>query len=229
MAVKRTDSNRQPQPASSPNHSDPKRVVSATSSFHAGLIEDYALIGDCHTAALVSKSGSIDWLCWPRFDSPACFAALLGTAENGYWRIAPAEPPTRVIRRYRPGTMILETVFETASGSVALIDFMAAEKDSVVRIVEGRSGSVANAVGSVATVRVWLRGPMGDAAEPWQRNPGDRRAGSGGAAKRYQAAWPGNDDRRVVHRRSWPSHPLRADACRITLADAGATGRRQAL
>ena len=92
-------------------------------------IEDYALIGDCHTAALVSKAGSIDWLCWPRFDSPACFAALLGSPDNGRWRIAPAETPTRVNRRYRPGTMILETLFETASGSVALIDFMAVEKE----------------------------------------------------------------------------------------------------
>src|SRR5664279_5376544 len=105
-------------------------------------IENYALIGDCHTAALVSRDGSIDWLCWPRFDSPACFAALLGSAANGRWRIAPAETATRVTRRYLPGTMILETVFETASGSVALIDFMAVEKHSVVRIVEGRSGSV---------------------------------------------------------------------------------------
>jgi GH15 family glucan-1,4-alpha-glucosidase len=108
----------------------------------AAAIEDYALIGDCHTAALVSRDGSIDWLCWPRFDSPACFAALLGSPENGRWRIAPAETPARVTRRYWPGTMILETLFETTSGSVALIDFMAVEKDCVVRIVEGRSGSV---------------------------------------------------------------------------------------
>src|ERR1700710_1496770 len=105
-------------------------------------IEDYALIGDCHTAALVSKDGSIDWLCWPRFDSPACFAALLGSPENGRWRIAPAEAPVTVTRRYWPGTLILETLFETDSGSVALIDFMAVEKDSIVRIVEGRTGAV---------------------------------------------------------------------------------------
>jgi len=100
------------------------------------------MIGDCNTAALISKEGSIDWLCWPRFDSPACFAALLGSPENGRWRIAPADPPTRITRRYWPGTMILETLFETQSGSVALIDFMAVEKTSIVRIVEGRSGSV---------------------------------------------------------------------------------------
>ena len=108
----------------------------------AAAIEDYALIGDCHSAALVSKDGSIDWLCWPRFDSPACFAALLGSPDNGRWRIMPVEP-AQVTRRYWPGTMILETLFETASGSVALIDFMAVEKDSLVRIVEGRGGSVA--------------------------------------------------------------------------------------
>lgn len=108
----------------------------------APAIEDYALIGDCHTAALVSKTGSVDWLCWPRFDSPACFAALLGSAANGRWRIGPTDQPVTVTRRYLPGTMILETLFETASGSAALIDFMAVEKDSLVRIVEGRTGSV---------------------------------------------------------------------------------------
>ncbi|MBE7158599.1 MAG: glycoside hydrolase family 15 protein, partial [Rhodospirillales bacterium] len=107
----------------------------------AGRIEDYALIGDCHTAALVSLSGSIDWLCWPRFDSPACFAAILGTPDHGRWRICPATE-YRVTRRYWPGTMILETLFETKEGSAAVIDFMAVEKASLIRIVEGRSGSV---------------------------------------------------------------------------------------
>src|SRR4030088_1438835 len=87
-------------------------------------IEDYALIGDCTTAALVGRNGTIDWLCWPRFDSSACFAALLGTSENGRWRICPADPAPRVSRAYRDGTMVLETIFETADGSVALIDFM---------------------------------------------------------------------------------------------------------
>ena len=119
-----------------------ERTASGTNHTQASAIEDYALIGDCRTAALVSKTGSIDWLCWPRFDSPACFAALLGSPDNGRWRIAPVETPTRVTRHYWPGTLILETLFETQSGSVALIDFMATDKDSVVRIVEGRSGSV---------------------------------------------------------------------------------------
>src|SRR5690242_8275876 len=109
----------------------------------AARIEDYALIGDCHSAALVSREGSIDWLCWPRFDSPACFAALVGTPDNGRWRIGPVAP-ARIRRQYRPGTLILETIFETADGSVALIDFMTATDgtSSVVRIVEGRSGKV---------------------------------------------------------------------------------------
>jgi GH15 family glucan-1,4-alpha-glucosidase len=107
-------------------------------------IEDYALIGDCRTAALVGRNGSVDWLCWPRFDSPACFAALLGTAEHGRWLIAPKDPPRRITRRYRPGTLILETEFRTESGSAVLIDFMrpADRAADLVRIVTGRSGQV---------------------------------------------------------------------------------------
>src|SRR5215471_20432232 len=79
-------------------------------------IEDYALIGDCETAALVGRDGSIDWLCWPDFSSPACFAALLGTKQNGRWLLAPKKPCKRITRRYRERTLILETRFETASG-----------------------------------------------------------------------------------------------------------------
>jgi GH15 family glucan-1,4-alpha-glucosidase len=106
-------------------------------------IEDYALIGDCRTAALVGLDGSIDWLCWPRFDSPACFAALLGTPESGRWLIAPAETPLGVRRRYRPGTLVLETEFETATGRAAVIDFMLTEqRGNLVRIVRGRTGRV---------------------------------------------------------------------------------------
>jgi GH15 family glucan-1,4-alpha-glucosidase len=108
-------------------------------------IEDYALIGDCRTAALVGRNGSIDWLCWPRFDSPACFAALLGTPENGHWKIAPLAQNGTVRRRYRPGTLVLETEFETAEGAVALIDFMPVSRrgSDLVRIVAGRRGCVA--------------------------------------------------------------------------------------
>jgi GH15 family glucan-1,4-alpha-glucosidase len=123
-------------------------TTTGTTGF-APAIEDYALIGDCRSAALVSREGSIDWLCWPRFDSPACFAALLGRAEHGRWRIAPPAAEVSISRRYRGATMIVETLFDTASGSVALIDFMAmrgddpAEPPSLIRIVEGRHGSVA--------------------------------------------------------------------------------------
>jgi GH15 family glucan-1,4-alpha-glucosidase len=107
-------------------------------------IEDYALIGDCKTAALVGRDGSMDWLCWPRFDSAACFAALLGDAGNGRWLIAPKDPAFRVQRRYRSGTLILETEFQTATGSAAVIDFMAMGSGAdAVRIVMGRSGRVA--------------------------------------------------------------------------------------
>lgn len=111
---------------------------------HAARIEDYALIGDCETAALISCDGSIDWLCWPTFQSPACLAALLGTTENGYWRVHPADKITNTRRRYRPGTMIVETTFETADGEVLLTDFMPPRGDhsNIVRMVRGVRGRV---------------------------------------------------------------------------------------
>src|SRR5690242_13832247 len=105
-------------------------------------IEDYALIGDCQTAALVARDGSIDWLCFPRFDSGACFAALLGAPEHGRWQIAPTANAHRITRRYRDGTLILETEYETDAGAVTLIDWMPIRTDvpDVVRIVEGKRG-----------------------------------------------------------------------------------------
>jgi GH15 family glucan-1,4-alpha-glucosidase len=110
----------------------------------AAKIEDYALIGDCETAALVDRNGSINWLCWPDFSSEACFAALLGTEENGYWKIAPAKGKWKTARRYRPHTLILETTFENADGSFRLIDFMPVRQRNshIVRIVEGIRGKV---------------------------------------------------------------------------------------
>lgn len=110
----------------------------------AQRIEDYALIGDCETAALVGRNGSIDWLCWPAFDSDACFAAILGTHKNGRWLIAPSEHATRISRRYLDNTLILETRFETSSGTVALIDFMPprGKASDIVRLVRGVSGTV---------------------------------------------------------------------------------------
>jgi GH15 family glucan-1,4-alpha-glucosidase len=109
----------------------------------AKFIEDYGLIGDCETAALVSRAGSVDWLCWPRFDSGAVFAALLGSADNGHWSIGPNDAAPRIHRRYRGDTLILETTFETADGSVALIDFMPLREQGtshVIRIVRGERG-----------------------------------------------------------------------------------------
>ncbi|MBR0972679.1 MULTISPECIES: glycoside hydrolase family 15 protein [Bradyrhizobium] len=107
-------------------------------------IEDYALIGDCETAALVGRNGSIDWLCWPAFDSDACFAAILGTPKNGRWLIAPSEDVTATSRRYLGHTLILETRFETKTGTVALIDFMPprGKASDIVRLVRGVSGTV---------------------------------------------------------------------------------------
>jgi GH15 family glucan-1,4-alpha-glucosidase len=112
------------------------------------LIEDYALVGDGHTAALISRDGSVDWLCWPRFDSGACFAALLGTPEHGRWLITPdipdGSPPPLITRRYRGDTLILETDFATPDGEVTLVDFMPIRNGSsdLVRIVIGRRGTV---------------------------------------------------------------------------------------
>jgi len=108
-------------------------------------IEDYALISDCATSALVGRNGSIDWLCLPRFDSAACFSALLGEPRHGRWLIAPADPNSRVERRYLGGSLILATRFETETGTVELIDFIARLHgfSDVVRLVRGLSGRVA--------------------------------------------------------------------------------------
>ena len=130
-------------------------------------IEDYAIIGDCKSAALVGRDGSIDWLCWPRFDSDACFAALLGAREHGRFVIAPRDDVTRVTRRYRPGTLILETTFETADGAVTLVDFMPmhGRNPDCVRIVIGTRGRVAMSVEMV------LRFGYGEII-PWVRKLG---------------------------------------------------------
>lgn len=109
-------------------------------------IEDYALLGDGQTAALVSRDGSVDWLCLPRFSSDACFAALLGKDEHGCWRLAPAGKVAKTARRYQVDTMVLETELEAEGGAVRLIEFMPAGDDggpSLVRIVEGVRGRVA--------------------------------------------------------------------------------------
>lgn len=107
-------------------------------------LEDYALLGDTQTAALVSAEGAIEWLCLPRFDSGACFAALLGDADNGSWRIAPVGGGRAHSRHYRPGTLVLETLFATETGTVRIVDCMPVrgEAPDVVRLVEGLTGQV---------------------------------------------------------------------------------------
>jgi GH15 family glucan-1,4-alpha-glucosidase len=125
----------------------PEGIWKSRAPLHAGRIEDYAVIGDCETAALVSRTGSIDWLCWPTFSSQAVFAALLGTADHGYWKIAPTHKKTTVERRYEPETMIVETTFTTPDGSVCVVDFMPprskhSRHSHIIRIVRGVSGKV---------------------------------------------------------------------------------------
>ena len=107
-------------------------------------IEDYGMIGDLQTAALVGRDGSIDWACFPRFDSGACFAALLGTPEHGRWLVAPRADAWEGERRYRPCTLVLETEWETDTGAVRVIDFMPprGKAPDIVRIVEGLRGHV---------------------------------------------------------------------------------------
>ena len=139
-------------------------------------IEDYALVGDLQTAALVGCDGSIDWMCLPRFDSPSCFSALLGDQRHGRWLVAPAGEDRSVSRRYRPGTLVLETDFETADGAVRVIDFMphrGAGAPQLVRIVEGLEGRVP------MRVELSLRPDYGGAM-PWvQLAPGGMSAAVG--------------------------------------------------
>ncbi len=120
------------------------RHGSLQGALHGSRIEDYCLIGDCETAALVSREGSIDWLCWPTFSSPACFAALLGTRDHGYWKISPAGKVTATRRQYEAHTLVVGTTFETKEGAVCLIDFMPPRDrhSHVVRIVRGIRGRV---------------------------------------------------------------------------------------
>ncbi len=131
-------------------------------------IEDYGMIGDCLTVALVSRMGSIDWLCWPAFDSDACFAALLGDESHGCWQIAPHGGATKVSRRYRGTTMILETQFETDDGAVTLIDFMPprGEASDIIRLVRGERGRVR------MDMKLVIRFGLG-AYAPWVTRTGD--------------------------------------------------------
>ena len=161
-------------------------------------IEDYALIGDLQSAALVSRDGSIDWLCLPRFDSEACFAALLGDERSGYWQIAPAREITRVRRRYRPHTLVLETEFSTASGVVRLVDCMPprAADPVVIRLIEGVAGRVDMQMTLAARFEYGLSLPARPAAG---RGPADR--GRRPVALGLQPA-------RGAHPRRGPGRPL---------------------
>jgi len=127
-------------------------------------IEDYAMIGDCRSAALVARDGSIDWLCWPYFDSPACFAALLGGPEHGHWKLAPDDPKATVTRRYHDDTLILETRYETCEGCVSIIDFMPLRDGAadLVRLVKGIHGTI------TLSMELILRFDYG-ASVPWAR------------------------------------------------------------
>ncbi|MFF7133781.1 glycoside hydrolase family 15 protein [Streptomyces sp. NPDC008196] len=149
-------------------------------------IEDYALLSDLETAAMVGRNGSIDWLCVPRFDSPACMAALLGTEDNGFWRIAPVSGGPCTHRAYRRDTLVLDSVWETATGSVRVTDFMPprAGLPCLVRVVEGLSGTV-----SVRS-ELRLRFHQGRVV-PWVREVGPCTVAVAGP----DAVWLGDDDR----------------------------------
>jgi len=120
-------------------------TLSPVDSASSRRIEDYGLIGDLESAALVSRAGTVDWLCLPRFDSASCFSALLGDERHGYWLVAPAGDVTETSRRYRPGTLVLETDFDTADGAVRVVDFMPRRREGpprIMRIVKGLRGRV---------------------------------------------------------------------------------------
>jgi GH15 family glucan-1,4-alpha-glucosidase len=158
-------------------------------------IEDYALLGDLHTAALVSRAGSIDWMCVPRFDSPACFAALLDTADAGRWLLAPAGRGACTRRRYRGDTLVLETEWDTAEGSVRVVDFMPPRREApdIVRLVQGVSGTVP----MYGELR--LRFDYGQVT-PWVRRVGgaiEAVAGPDSAWLRTPAPLEGRDHRTV--------------------------------
>ncbi len=181
-------------------------------------IEDYAIIGNNRTAALVGRNGSIDWLCAPRFDAPACFAALLGTSDHGRWLLAPRGAVRRVERRYRDQTLVLETDFHTAGGTVRVVDCMPAweERTDVVRIVEGLRGRVSMRMelvirGGYGVIVPWVR--RADGALLATAGPESLELRSGCAC-----AWQGIHDGRLVQRRPRRARCLRADAFFLALA-----------
>ena len=175
-------------------------------------VEDYALVGDLQTGALVGRDGSIDWLCFPRFDSPACFAALLGDARNGRWKIAPAGEILRSERRYVEGTLVLETDLHTAEGAVRLIDFMPprGQAPDVVRIVRGLSGRVE------LELELVLRFDYGRVV-PWvRRHERYRRAIAGPDAVRFDAGVPVRGEKLTT--RASSAKPPESSAISVSVA-----------
>ena len=144
-------------------------------------IEDYGLIGDLQTAALVGRDGSIDWACFPRFDSGACFAALLGTPEHGRWLLAPRTDAWEGKRQYRPRTLVLETEWETDTGAVRVIDFMPprGKAPDIVRIVEGLARPRRDVLRARHPLRLRRHDPVG---------PADRRRPHRGRRARTRSA-----------------------------------------
>ena len=199
------------------------------------LIEDYGLIGDLQTAALVGRNGSIDWLCFPRFDSGACFAALLGDESNGRWLLAPDCEIERVERRYRERSLVHELDFHTEHGSVRVTDFMPPRgtDPDVVRIVEGARGERPDADGARAPLRLRLDRPVGAAARGRHPHRGRRprcdRLPHARSAPRRE-----HEHRRRVHRATGRARPVRADVVPVApraaaRGHAGARLRRDVL
>ncbi len=174
-------------------------------------IEDYALLGDLHTAALVSRSGSVDWLCLPRFDSPACFAALLDSPDAGRWLLAPASGGACTRRSYRDGALVLESEWDTPDGQVRVTDFMPARTRGLdlVRIVEGLSGAVPDARGAEAAVRPGAGRAVGAPSRP--------AGGGGGRPRRRLAAQPGAHAWGATTPRSASSPSAAANRCPFVL------------
>ena len=194
----------------------------------AAPIEDYGLIGDLQTVALVSRQGSIDWLCVPRFDSGAIFASLLGADDNGHWTIQPDGDFRSPRRSYRGDTLVLETEFETPSGTARLVDFMPprGEAPDVVRIVEGVQGFVDMRMELVAPLRLRVGRPLG--AEPRRQPHRHRRARRRLPADAGRARGPQPAYVRGVPGARGRANPVRPDVVPVAPrpAPAGACRRR---
>ena len=189
-------------------------------------IEDYALIGDLQTAALVSREGSVDWCCFPRFDSGACFAALLGTPDHGRWLLAPAAGGPSSTRCYRHDTLILESIYETDEGRVRALDFMPprGKAPDIVRIVEGLEGSVP------MRSELAIRFDYGDIV-PWVRRVDHARVAVAGPGRSLpphagRRARRGHDDGLRVHARAGRQDPVRAHVVPLARGAAGGDRRR---